>query len=569
MLVTVRSASLTLLTLLVAVPVALPIVVVLGALLGPTDPAWTHIRDNLLWEYTANTLALMALTGLLAAFIGTATAWLTSQCRFPGDRWLAPALVLPLALPTYIAGYVYADLLEFAGPVQSTLRDLTGWGAGDYVFPSIRSLPGAAVVMALVLYPYVYLLVRANLEAQSFTLSQAARSLGVSGWSLFRRVTLPLMRVALAGGTALVLMETAAEFGVVEHFGVPTLTTGVFRTWLAMGEREAALKLAGCLFLVVLALVLAEQATRRGKRANLTDPAGDTRKAPLAGVRGWLATLACALPVLLGFLLPTGILLGHALETGDPLWGPRFFGFVTNTLTVAGLAAVLCVLAALWLAYAERLNPSRWVKAGIRTATLGYALPGLVLAIGALAPLTALDHWLAGLTDRRFGLLITGSIAGLVFVYIARFLTIAYNTTRAGLGQVNPVLDDAARTLGQGPLGVLKRVHAPLLAGTLAYALLLVFIDVMKELPATLVLRPFNFETLATRVYRLASDERLPEAATAALHIVALSLVPAILLARRTGTKRSGPANRTGPSERALEPPESAPGAAAAEPGTR
>lgn len=520
-------------TLLVAVPVALPIVVVLAALLAPSDPAWTHIRDNLLWEYTANTLALMLMTGAFAAFIGTGTAWLTSQCRFPGDRWLAPALVLPLALPTYIAGYLYADLLEYAGPVQGLLRDLTGWGAGDYAFPSIRSLPGAALVMSLVLYPYVYLLVRANLEAQSETLAQAARSLNVAGWRLFRRVTLPLMRVSLAGGVALVLMETAAEFGVVEHFGVPTLTTGVFRTWLAMGEREAALKLAGCLFLVVLALVLFEQATRRGQRTNLPAPAGTARKPVLTGVRAWGATLACALPVLLGFVLPTGILIHHALETGDPLWGRRFFGFVTNTLTVAGIASVLCVLAALWLAYAERLNPARWMRASVRAATLGYALPGLVLAIGALAPLSALDQWLAAVTDRRTGLLITGSIAGLVFVYVARFLTIAYNATRGGLTQINPVLDDAARSLGHGPFGVLRRIHAPLLAGTLGYALLLVFIDVMKELPATLVLRPFNFETLATRVYRLASDERVPEAATAALHIVALSLVPVMLLARK------------------------------------
>lgn len=521
--------------MLIAIPVALPIVVVLGALVAPDDAAWTHLRENLLAEYALNTLGLMALTGLLAALIGTMTAWLTSQFTFPGHRWLAPALVLPLALPTYIAGYVYAELLEFAGPVQSTLRELTGWGASDYVFPNIRSLPGAALVMALVLYPYVYLLVRANLEAQSATISQAARSLGSSGWNLFHRVTLPLMRVALAGGTALVLMETAAEFGVVEHYGVPTLTTGVFRTWLAMGEREAALKLAGCLFLLVLALVAAEQLTRRGQRSKLPSPEGETPKRQLQAFPGWLASLACTLPVVLGFLLPTAVLLNHAVETGDPLWGPRFLAFVTNTLTVAAIAAALCVLASLWLAYTERLNPSRWLGGLVRFATLGYALPGLVLAIGALAPLTLLDQWLAGLFGRQLGLLFTGSIAGLVFVYIARFLTVAYNTTRGGLGQVNPVLDDAARSLGQGPLGVLRRIHVPLLTGTIAYALLLVFIDVMKELPATLILRPFNFETLATRVYRLASDERLAEASTAALHIIGISLLPAILLARSTG----------------------------------
>jgi iron(III) transport system permease protein len=531
--------STVLIAMLIAVPVALPIAAVLSAGLMPAGDAWAHIRENLLAEYVVNTVLLMLATGLGAGLIGVGAAWLTSRFRFPGDRWLTPALVLPLALPTYIAGYVYADLLEYAGPVQSQLRALTGWGFNDYAFPEIRSLPGAAGVMALVLYPYVYLLARANLEAQAGTLADAARSLGVSGWRLFHRVTLPLLRPALAGGLALVLMETAAEFGVVEHFGVPTLTTGVFRTWLAMGEKTAALKLAACLFLVVMVLVLLEQATRRGKRSNLPAPAVAPARATLSGFRGWGASLLCAVPVILGFLLPVAVLAGHAIVTGDPLFGRRFFTYVTNTLTVASLAAVLCVVAAVWLAYAERLYPSRWLSAGIRTATLGYALPGLVLAIGALAPLSATEQALARWTGGATGLLLTGTIFGLLFVYVARFLTIAFNAARGGLGQIHPALDDAARSLGARPLGVLRRVHVPLLSGTVAYAFLLVFIDVMKELPATLVIRPFNFETLATRVYRLASDERLPEASTAAVLIVLLSLVPTILLARRARRRPS------------------------------
>lgn len=528
-----------LIALLIALPVALPIASVLVAGLMPAGAAWAHIRETLLQEYVVNTVALMLMTGSMAALLGVGAAWLTARCAFPGDRWLSPALVLPLALPTYIAGYVYADLLEYAGPVQSQLRALTGWGFGDYVFPEIRSLPGAAGVMALVLYPYVYLLARANLEAQADTLADAARSLGVSGWRLFRQVTLPLLRPALAGGVALVLMETAAEFGVVEHFGVPTLTTGVFRTWLAMGEKAAALKLAACLFLVVMVLVLLEQATRRGERSNLPAPASSPARTRLTGFRALGATVLCLLPVLFGFLLPLAILAGHALETGDPLFGRRFVGYVTNTLTVAGLAAGLCIIAAVWLAYAERLGRSRWLSAGIRTATLGYALPGLVLAIGALAPLSAVEQALARWTGGATGLLLTGTVFGLLFVYVARFLTIAFNAARGGLGQINPALDDAARSLGAGPLGVLRRVHAPLLKGTIAYAFLLVFIDVMKELPATLVLRPFNFETLATRVYRLASDERLPEASTAAVLIVLLSLVPTVLLARQARRRPS------------------------------
>ncbi|MEE4174137.1 MAG: iron ABC transporter permease [Xanthomonadales bacterium] len=528
-----------LITLLIAVPVMLPIVAVLFAGLMPAGEAWAHIRENLLAEYVANTVLLMLATGLGAGLLGVGTAWLTSRFRFPGDRWLAPALVLPLALPTYIAGYVYADLLEYAGPVQSQLRALTGWGLDDYVFPEIRSLGGAATVMALVLYPYVYLLARANLEAQAGALADAARSLGVSGWRLFTRITLPLLRPALAGGLALVLMETAAEFGVVEHFGVPTLTTGVFRTWLAMGEKTAALKLAACLFLVVMVLVLLEQATRRGERSNLSAPSVSPARTPLTGLRGWGASALCAVPLVFGFVLPVAILAGHALGTGDPLFGRRFLTYVTNSLTVAGLAALLCVIAAVWLAYAERLHPSRWLSIGIRTATLGYALPGLVLAIGALAPLSATEQALARWTGGATGLLLTGTIFGLLFVYVARFLTIAFNAARGGLGQIHPALDDAARSLGARPLGVLRRVHVPLLSGTVAYAVLLVFIDVMKELPATLVMRPFNFETLATRVYRLASDERLPEASTAAVLIVLLSLVPTVLLARQARRRPS------------------------------
>ncbi len=521
-------------TLLIAVPVALPLLVLLAALVVPGDAAWAHLREHLLWEYFGNTLALMLLTALIAITLGASTAWLCSGYRFPGDRWLGPALVLPLALPTYVAGYVYADVLEYAGPVQSLLRDVTGWGFRDYSFPAIRSLPGAAIVMALVLYPYIYLLVRANLEAQSATLAQAARTLGVSGRKLLVRVTLPLARPALAGGTALVLMEAAAEFGVVEHFGVPTLTSGVFRTWLAMGEREAALKLAGWLFMLVTVLVVIEQAARSGVRFNLPAPDGPPVRRRLSGWRGWLACFVCLLPLTFGFLVPAGVLVMHAIEVGDPLWGRRFLEFATNSVVVASVAAVLCLGAALWLALAERRSRSLFVRYGIRGATLGYAIPGLILAIGALAPLTALDRWLAGLTDGATGLLVTGSIAGLVFVYVARFLTIAFNGVQGGLGQIHPAIDDAARALGAGPFAVIRRVHAPMLAGTLAYAGLLVFIDVMKELPATLIMRPFNFETLATRVYRLASDERVAEASTAALVIVALSLIPTLALTRRT-----------------------------------
>ena len=442
------------------------------------------------------------------------------------------------------AGYVYADLLEYAGPLQAGLRALNGWGYGDYWFPAIRSLPGAALVMAFVLYPYVYLILRANLQAQSATIHQAARSLRVSGFRLLTRITLPLARPALAGGIALVYMETAAEFGVVEHFGVPTLTTGVFRTWLAMGEQTAALTLAGYLFLLVMLLVVLEQATRSGDRSNLPTPSEPARPRRLTGWRSLLAAFACLLPVLIGFAIPGAILLMHTIETGDPLVGTRFLDFITHSMLVSIAASLLCVAAAVWLGYTARLHTGYLSRYGIRVATLGYAVPGLVLATGALIPLTHLDHWLADLFGIQ-SLVLTGSVAALVFVYIARFLTVAYNGVHGTMGQIHPSMDAAARSLGASPVRMLRRIHLPMLSGTLVYATLLVFIDVMKELPATLVMRPLNFETLATRVYRLASDERLAEASTAALVIVALSLIPALMLMRErfqaSETRESNP----------------------------
>lgn len=529
---TQRFHFLDLATLLIAIPVAIPIIVIASSAFLPETEAYSHIREHLLFEYIGHTILLMILTGIFACIFGGLTAWLTVQYQFPLNRWLAAALVLPLALPTYIAGYVYADLLEFSGPVQSLLREATGWGYGDYIFPAIRSLPGAALVMSLVLYPYIYLLVRANLEAQSATLNQAANVLGVSGFNLFRRVTIPLARPAIAGGTALVLMETIAEFGLVEHFGITTLTTGVYRTWLSMGERDAALKLAGSLFLIVVVLITLEQITRQKGNYNLlSDKAVIKRR--LAPVQGWLAFLFCLVPVMLGFLIPVGILAHHALTVGDPMMGRNFSQFVTNSLTLATLVSALCLFGAVCLAYANRTNKNWISQTGIRISTLGYAMPGLILATGALIPLTILDRWLAEQFTAIDSLIMTGSIGALLFVFVARFMTVAFNTVDGGLKQIHSSLEQAASSLGAGRFRILKQIHLPLLRGSLIYASILVFIDTLKELPATLVLRPFNFETLATRVYRLAADERLPEASMAAILIVGLSLIPTLVIARQ------------------------------------
>ena len=528
------SVAWTVMAILIAIPVALPLLVVVAALLFPTTAVWSHLMQTVLLTYTVNTLSLMFIVAVLAASIGVGAAWLTAHYRFPGSGWLGVALILPLAAPAYVVGYVYADLFDATGPVQGMLRSLAGVQLGDYYFPAVRSLGGAGLVIALVLYPYVYLLAKTNFQSQAGALNESARVLGMGRSQVFWRVVLPVARPAIIGGLALVMMETIADYGVAEHFGVPTFTTGIFRTWYAMGEHDAALKLAGCLFLLVAVLVVLEQSARRGERFNPLSRNVAAEKIPLGGVAGLLAAGLCLLPVLGGFIVPVGTLLWYAVVQGDPLLGQGFYIYGLNSISVAVVAAGVCSAVALLLNYAARLRRDRWLNLGVRLATLGYALPGMVLAVGVLLPLTYIDRALAQyLTEslgRPVGLLLTGSIFALVLVYVARFLTVAFNSTQTAMHQLHPQLDAVARTLGNSPAGVLRRVHLPLLRPAVLSGLLLVFIDVMKELPATLILRPFNFETLATRVYRLASDERLSEASTAAVIIVALGLLPTIWL---------------------------------------
>ena len=535
--------------LFISIPVALPIGVLLYAMIAPIDlsdqsaTVWPHIRETVLPTYLSNTLALMILVGTFSAVIGIGTAWLSAKYTFPLSKLLVPALVLPLAAPAYVVGYVYADLLEFSGPIQSFIREVFNLQLGEYYFPPIRSLGGAAIVISFVLYPYIYLLARTSFIQQSMSLHEAARVLGADSNKVFWRVALPVARPAVAGGLALVLMETVADYGVVEHFGVPTFTTGIFRTWYAMGAHSAALQLAGWLFVIVALLVIAERFARRGHRFNPISNQKTNVSQPLVGLAGIAAAAACATPVIIGFVIPFFILMSHAISVGDPMLGKGFSNLLINSLYVAALASLVCAIAALWLNYAERLRSGIWMRLMIRIATLGYAIPGMVLAVGLLVPLTFVDRALTGFLrenlDSFSGLVITGSIAGLIFVYVARFLTVAYNSTHTGMEALHYNLDVAARSLGASPNRVLRQIHIPLLRPALLTGVLLVFIDVMKELPATLILRPFNFETLATRVYRLAADERLSEASTAALSIIFIGLIPtALLLLTTFSTKR-------------------------------
>lgn len=529
-------------SILVSLLIAVPMIFVLLSLVTPADAAWQHIRATILSDYLVNTGWLMLQVAVYALIIGVGSAWLTAAYEFPGRRLFVWALLLPLAAPAYIVAYVYTDLLEFSGPVQTALRAMTGWQAGDYVFPQIRSLTGAALVISLVLYPYVYLLARVAFIQRSATLFDAARTLGASPVRAFFRIALPAARPAIAAGLALVLMETLADFGVVDYFGVPTFSTGIFRTWFALGEKAAAMKLAAVMFCFVLVLVVLEKFNRRKIRQSAYARDGAIRRMRLSGWRAVLAVLVCTLPVVLGCLLPLGILAKLAIVTGDPLLGSGFGEFAVNSVQVAVIATLLAVITALLLTYAQHIAPARTTNVTVQVATLGYALPGAMLAVGLLTPVAQLDRWLVGSLEAQFGwqggLLLTGTIATLVYAYVVRFLTVAYNSTASGLEQIPKIFDETARSLGATPMSLLRRIHLPLMRNSVITAGILVFVDTMRELPATLLLRPFNFETLATRVYRLASDERLAEASTAAIAIVLIGLLPVLFLNRLAGNKR-------------------------------
>lgn len=532
-------APLALAALVIGILTAAPIASVwLNLFAGGTGDTWAHLASTVLTEYVANTLVLCLGVGGGVILVGVSTAWLVTMHAFPGRRFFEWALVLPLAVPAYVMAYAYTDLLQFVGPVQSWLRESFGWRKGDYWFPDVRSAGGAVAMFSLVLYPYVYLLARTAFLERAGGMLEVGRSLGLSAWASFFRISLPLARPAVAAGTALALMETLADYGTVAYFAVPTFTTGIYRAWFSLGDRIAAAQLSAALLGFVVLVLAAERASRG--RARFHNTTGRNRPQPgqaLSGAAALAAMLACALPLLLGFLLPAGVLLRLALGDGDAQFGSRFFQLAGNSFSLAALTALLAVGLAVLLAYSARLSGAGWSRALNRLVGLGYAVPGSVIAVGVLIPVTRLDNWLAAAiaswTGTSPGLLLTGGIAALVYAYLARFLAIALQTVEASLAKVTPSMDDAARSLGLGQGQTLRRVHLPLLRGSLLTAGLLVFVDVMKELPATLVMRPFNFDTLATQAYTLAADERLAEASTAALAIVVVGILPLIAVSRQ------------------------------------
>lgn len=523
---------------LVALAIALPLLTILVLSFRPQENIWPHLFNTVLPGYVWRTLCLLVGVGVLTFIIGTTTAWLVTTREFPLRRLMQWACLVPLATPTYIISYTYVDFFNYAGPLQSWLRGVAGWKTPqDYFFPEIRSLPGAIFVLSMVLYPYVFMTAQASFLRQPANQLDVARTLGKTAWGAFFAVALPQARPAIVVGVSLALMECLNDIAAVGFFGVRTLTLGIYTTWLGEGNLGGAAQLAGVLLVFVFALLWIERRARKLQPANShARQNSGTRRSVLTGWRGLLAVAMCGLPVFFGFILPGLILLRFALRRFSESFSAAYFEAAWHSVFLALIASMLVVLLGLVLAYANRMRGGKAVHQLIRLAGIGYAVPGTVLGIGVLIPLAAFDNGLDAFMRAYFGvstgLILSGTVATVIFAYGVRFLAISLGSLESGLEKVTINLTSAARTLGRSPFRTFIEIHLPMLRPALISAALLVFVDCMKELPTTLILRPFDFDTLATLVFSLASLDQLEASAAPALTIVAAGFVPVILLAR-------------------------------------
>lgn len=524
--------------LIISVIVLLPILSIFMMGVKADLEIWSHLWRSTLPRYLKTTLYLSVSVGVLASTIGLGVAWLISMYRFPLSKHLEWMLLLPLGIPAYIGAYAVVDFLEYAGPFQTLLRDIFGWQSSrDYWFPEVRSLGAAVVILSAASFPYVYLIVRSALREQSGATFETARALGAGPWKVFFRVAMPLMRPALAAGAAIVMMETISDFGTVEYFSVQTLTTGIFTTWLVAGNANGAAQIAS-LVLIVIFLLLGLEKYSRG-RAKFHIGARSPRpvvKQNLTGLKAVLALVFCLIPFLIGFVLPVAVMGYHALGEVDHWVDDGMLNALKHTLIIAGATSLITVLLAICVVYGVRLTGARFAKMVLPITTIGYAAPGAVLGLGLLFPLAALDHKIADfflqMTGQDPGLLLTGSAFAIILACTVRFFAVAQGGLDAAMGQISPSLPMAARSLGQNLSATLRKVYMPLIRGSVGTALLLVFVDVVKELPATLLLRPFNYDTLATRVYEKATLEQLEEASPAALLVMCVGIFAILLLAK-------------------------------------
>ena len=525
-------------TCVVALVAVLPVLAIIWMALLPAENIWPHLISTSLPRYLYNTLVLMAGVGLTVFLTGVTTAHLITAFDFPFRKQLEILLLLPLAFPAYVMAYLYTDLLEYAGPIQTLLREIFGWElARDYWFPNIRSMGGAILLMGLVLYPYVYLLTKASFLEQPSHLRDASRLMGHSHFKTFFFISLPIARPAIATGVALALMETINDFGTVDFFSIQTLSTGLFDVWLNMNNLGGAAQVSMVMLGFVMVLIAIEYLSRRKARFYQTTGRFDSAERHiLSGYRKWGAVLLCLIPVGLGFIIPIIILIQHSINYMDKSWTPVFKSYIFNSLSVSMIAAVCCALIAILINYTRRLYSGKLIIILSRLAAIGYAIPGAVLAVGIVVPMGLFDNTLDTFLKNHFGLssglLFSGTIFALVMAYIIRFLAISIGSVESSFSKVSTSIDMAARTLGYSPFRTLRVFHFPLIKGGIITAALIVFVDCMKELPATLLLRPFNFETLATHVYLIASTEQIEQAALGSLFLVLAGLIPVVVLSR-------------------------------------
>ncbi|EKO3990965.1 iron ABC transporter permease [Vibrio fluvialis] len=527
-----KTSSVALATLLV-----LPILAIFFTAIGQTDDVFAHLMSTVMPTYAFNTVVLTLSVMALALLFGIPSAWLMAMCRLPGEKVLQWALVLPLAIPGYIVGYIFTGWFDYAGPIQVWLRAQTGWMAGEYYFPNIRSLAGASIVLALVLYPYVYLMCRAAFMEQNVSLLQSARLLKCSPWESFRRISLPLVRPSIAVALSLVAMETVGDFGTVSYFAVNTLTTAVYDTWMNYSNLTAAAKISAVMLVIVLLLLSAERYSRRRQKLYQSQfNSHEDFRYILRGWKKWLALLWCWGLVCVAFIFPLLQLLSYAYTYFEQSWTAEFREYALNSLQVSLSAAVIGVAVALVVNFYTRLKSNRVSVALMRLSSMGYAVPGTVLAIGVMVPVLTLDHAVNDVAKAmqwgRPGLIFSGTMFAIIFALIVRFSAVAIGSIESSLNKISPSLDMAARTMGCQANAMLWRVHLPMVRRGALIAGLLVFIESMKELNAALLLRPFNFETLATYVYNYASDEHLELAALPAVLLVLVGLIPLVVVNR-------------------------------------
>jgi iron(III) transport system permease protein len=511
---------------------------VLIALSGDAE-IWPHLAAYVIPQALLDTALLLLGVAVITSVAGIGTAWLVTAYRFPGRDLLVWLLPLPLAIPTYIVAYIYVDILDALGPVQSALRALVGWRSpADYWFPEVRSLGGAIFVIGIVLYPYVYLAARAMFQTQSACLIEVARTLGAGRLTLARHVALPLARPALAVGLSLALLETLNDIGASEYLGVRTLTLSIFTTWLNRGSLPAAAQIACVMLVVVAALIALERYGRRDRRFAISVRRPRvTQPIALTGRARWLVMLACLVPVALGFLIPAFYLARQVIVRGLLVgFDPDLIRYTLMTIALAAVATACALALGMGAAVAARLLRRPLIAACLTVAGLGYAVPGTVLALGLLSPLVAVDegiNWVSrALFGAGVGLVVAGSGAALVIAYVIRFLAISTGSAQAGLARISTHMDDVARTLGTRPGGVVRFIHLPLARAALGAAALLIFVDCLKELPATLLLRPLNVETLSTYIYQFATRGNFEEGALASLLIIAVGILPVIRMVR-------------------------------------